>query len=116
VSDENFLYSIEPWATHIYVDNWACAERYMAKEQPTTKIDLRTRIFDYTHIEPNHNSVLLEFSQKDFVANLNDNTRVIANLTEMLSAGVEDNAEFEYGIYKLKTKTLQDLSETLIKI
>jgi hypothetical protein len=42
VTDENYLYHIEPFATHVYIDNWVLAERYIAKEQPNTNIDLHS--------------------------------------------------------------------------
>ena len=117
VISEDFLHFVEPWATHIYVDNWACAERYIAKEQPTTKIDLKTRIFNHGYIEQNNNDILLSFSQKDFMVNANENATIITTLTDIISQdGIEDNAEMELGIFKLKTKIVKDIAKTLIKI
>jgi hypothetical protein len=34
----------------------------------------------------------------------------------MISEGVEDDSEFEYGIFKLKTKKINDISQKLIKL
>jgi hypothetical protein len=115
LTNTDLLYSVEPWATRVYVDNWDCAEQYIAKEQPTSKIDLRTRIFKQEDIEQHQNDVLLEFSQNDFMTNINDNMRIIINLSDMLSDGVENDSMFECGIYQLKTGTLKDISETRIK-
>jgi hypothetical protein len=59
---------------------------------------------------------MLTFSENDFKANINDNMRVIVNLTDILSDGVDNSSDFEYGIFKMKTRTLNDISKTLIKI
>jgi GT2 family glycosyltransferase len=116
VTSEDFLHFIEPWANHIYVDNMVCAERYIAKEQPTTKVDLKKRIMNHGYIEQNNNDILLYFSQKDFMSNGNDNVAIIIQLCNIIAEGVEDNSEMELGIFKMKTKTVKDISNTLIKI
>ena len=36
--------------------------------------------------------------------------------SDIISEGVEDNAEMELGIFKLKTKIVKDISKSLIKI
>jgi hypothetical protein len=47
----------------------------------------------------------------------NSNAGILMKITDILSEdGVEDNAEFELGIFKLKTKVVRDLSKTLIKV
>ena len=116
VITEDFLYFIEPWATNVYVDNWQCAERYITKEQPTTKIDLRKRMFNHGYIEQNNNDVLLYFSQKDFMADANQNSAIMTTLTDILAQGIENNSEMELGIFKLKTKAVKDIAPTLIKV
>lgn len=116
VTTEDFLHFVEPWATHIYVDNMICAERYMLKEQANTKIDLKTRIYNHGYIEQNNDDILLHFSQKDFMANANDNAAIIMKLTDIISQGVDDNSTMELGIFKLTTKTVKDISSTLIKV
>jgi GT2 family glycosyltransferase len=83
VTSEDFLHFIETWATNIFIDNTICGDRYIAKEQPTTKIDLSTRIHNHGYI---------------------------------ISSGVEDNAEMELGIFKMKTKIVKDISKSLIKV
>ncbi len=115
VTTEDFLHFVEPWATNIFVDNMACAERYIAKEQPTTKLDLSQRIRNHGYIDEVNNDVLMTFSQKDFMTNANEASGVIMKLTDIIADGIEDNSEFEYGIFKLRTKTVKDISETLIK-
>lgn len=110
-----FLHVVEPWATHVYVDNWDAAEKYIAKEQPTTRIDLRKRIFKYESIENNNNDLLLSFSESDYFSN-NQHQPLLWNLTNIISEGVEDNSEMELGIFKLKTKNVKDVSSTLIKL
>jgi len=116
VISEDFIHFVEPWATNIFVDNMICAERYIAKEQPTTKIDLSTRIYNHGYIEQINNDIILYFSQKDFMLNGNENSAIITKLTDIIAEGVEDNAEMELGIFKLKTKIVKDISKSLIKI
>ena len=116
VTSEDFLHFVETWATNIFIDNTICGDRYIAKEQPTTKIDLSTRIYNHGYIEQINNDILLYFSQKDFMLNANENSAIITKLTDIISEGVEDNAEMELGIFKLKTKIVKDISKSLIKI
>jgi hypothetical protein len=116
VTSEDFLHFIETWATNIFIDNTICGDRYIAKEQPTTKIDLSTRIHNHGYIEQINNDILLYFSQKDFMLNANENSAIITKLTDIIAGGVEDNAEMELGIFKLKTKIVKDISQTLIKV
>ncbi len=116
VTSEDFLHFIETWATNIFIDNTICGDRYIAKEQPTTKIDLSTRIYNHGYIEQINNDILLYFSQKDFMLNANENSAIITKLTDIIAGGVEDNAEMELGIFKLKTKIVKDISQTLIKV
>jgi GT2 family glycosyltransferase len=117
VISEDFLHFVEPWATNIFVDNMACAERYIEKEQPTTKIDLKKRILNHGYIDEVNNDILLYFSQDEFMKDGNGNAAILMKLTDILSEdGVENNAEFELGIFKLKTKTVKDISQTLIKV
>ncbi len=116
VTTEDFLHFVEPWATHIYVDNMVCAEKYIAKEQPTTKINLSKRILNHGYIDEVNNDILLYFSQDEFMKDGNSNAAIIMKLTDIISSGVEDNAEFEYGIFKMRTKTVKDISKTLIKV
>ena len=116
VTSEDFLHFIETWATNIFIDNTICGNRYIAKEQPTTKIDLSTRIHNHGYIEQIKNDILLYFSQKDFMLNANENSAIITKLTDIIAEGVEDNAEMELGIFKLKTKIVKDISKSLIKV
>ena len=123
VTTIDFLHAIEPWASHVYVDNMKIAKEYLAKEQLTTNVDLTPRIIDskdddVTKLIPSFvpDDVLLTFSENDFKANINGNMRVIINLTDILSNDIDNNSDFEYGIFKMKTGTLNDISKTLIKI
>jgi GT2 family glycosyltransferase len=116
VTSEDFLHFIETWATNIFIDNTICGDRYIAKEQPTTRINLSTRIHNHSYIEQVNNDILLYFSQKDFMLNANENSAIITKLTDIIAGGVEDNAEMELGIFKLKTKIVKDISQTLIKV
>lgn len=117
VTTEDFLHFVEPWASNIFVDNMICAERYIAKEQPTTKIDLRKRILNHGYIDEVNNDILLYFSQDEFMKDGNSNSAILMKLTDILSEdGVENNAEFELGAFKMKTKIVKDVSEKLINI
>jgi GT2 family glycosyltransferase len=117
VTSEDFLYFIEPWASNIFVDNMVCAERYIEKEQPTTKIDLSKRILNHGYIEQVNNDILMYFDCKQFLENPKWYPEIVTTLTDILSEqGVENNSEFELGIFKLKTKVVKDISSTLIKV
>lgn len=116
VTSEDFLHFVEPWASNIFVDNMICAQRYMAKEQLSTTIDLSKRILNHGYIEETNNDVLLYFSEKEFMKNGNENAAIIMKLSDILSEGVDDNSEFEYSIFKLKTKNMNCIRNTLIKI
>jgi hypothetical protein len=117
VITEDFLHFVEPWATNIFVDNMGCAERYIEKEQQTTKIDLRKRILNHGYIKEVNNDILLYFSQDEFMKDGNSNAGILMKITDILSEdGVENNSDFELGIFKLKTKVVKDLSKTLIKV
>jgi GT2 family glycosyltransferase len=116
VENPDFIHFLEPWCSNIFVDNWEMAEKYMSAEQPTTKIDLKPRIRKHEEIDSVNNDILLYFNYKDFISNPKWNPQVITNLTEMISDGVEDDSEFEYGIFKLKTKKINDISQKLIKL
>lgn len=116
VTTEDFLHFVEPWATNIFVDNMICAERYIAKEQPTTKIDLRKRILNHGYIEETKNDILLYFSEKEFMKNGNENAAIIMKLSDIIAEGIEDSADLELGIFKMKTKTVKDISNTLVKV
>jgi glycosyltransferase involved in cell wall biosynthesis len=118
VIDENYLYHVEPFATHVYIDNWVLAERYITKEKSHSNIDLRTRIFNHGYIEQNNNNMLLYFSQKDFVANNPmENMGIIQNLGNIISDGYEPDSEMMLGIFKLKTfGDLKDNTSSLINL
>ena len=113
----DLLHFVEPWFNVVYVTNEQLVKDYISREQPTTKINLsdRVRFVDRVGFDIIH-GVLLEFDQNEFLKNANENAAVISNLTDILSDGVEENSEFEYGIFKMRTKTIKDLAPTLIKV
>lgn len=116
VISEDFLHFVEPWASNIFVDNMVCAQRYISKEQPTSKIDLNKRILNHGYIEEVNNDILLYFSEKEFMKNGNENAAIVMKLSDIIAEGVEDNSEFELGIFKMKTKIVKDTSSSLIKL
>jgi glycosyltransferase involved in cell wall biosynthesis len=117
VENPDFVHFLEPWCTNIFVDNWNMAEKYIEMEQPTTTFDLRQRIRKHSEIRSVNNDVLVYFNYKDFMSNPRWHPQVITKLSEMLSdPEIENNAEFEYGIFKLKTNNIKDISNTLIKL
>ena len=113
----DLLHFIEPWATVVYVTNPQLVKDYIDKEQPTTNLDLseRVKLVDETGSDIVH-GVLLEFDQAEFMKNTNENSAIITKLTDILAEGVEDDSEFEYGIFKLRTKKVKDISLNLIKV
>ena len=116
VTSEDFLHFVEPWASNIFVDNMICAQRYMAKEQLSTNIDLRKRILNHGYIEEINNDILLYFSEKEFMKNGNENAAIIMKLSDILSEGVDDNSEFELGVFKMKTRNVKDITGKLIRV
>jgi GT2 family glycosyltransferase len=116
-TDINLLHFVEPWANCVYVTNENLVKEYIAKEQPTTKIDLsqRVKVIGNPGFEIIH-QVLLEFDQSEFLMYANENAAVISKLTDIIAGGVEDDSEFEYVIFKLRTKKIKDLAPTLIKV
>jgi hypothetical protein len=116
VTSEDFLHFVEPWASNIFVDNMVCAQRYMAKEQLNTTIDLSKRILNHGYIEETNNDVLLYFSEKEFMKNGNENAAIIMKLSDILSEGVDDNSEFELGVFKMKTRNVKDITGKLIQV
>lgn len=116
VTSEDFLHFVEPWASNIFVDNMVCAQRYIEKEQPTTKIDLRKRILNHGYIDNINNDILLYFSEKEFMKNGNENAAIIMKLSDILSEGVDDNSEFELGVFKMKTRNVKDITGKLIRV
>jgi glycosyltransferase involved in cell wall biosynthesis len=116
VVSTDFLHAIEIWAQHIYVDNMVCAERYIATEQPTTKIDLHQRIYNHGYIDEVKDDVLLYFKEDEFMKNIAENMNIIQNLNGMITDSAESNADMEFGIFRLKTLTIKDYSNTLIRV
>lgn len=117
VENPDFVHFLEPWCSNIFVDNWAMAEKYISSEQPTTTVDLRRRLRKHSEIDAVNNDVLVYFNYKDFLSNYKWHAQVITKMSEMLSdSDMESNAEFEYTIFKVKTKNIKDISNTLIKL
>lgn len=119
-TDVNFIHFVEPWASVVYVDNWEAAEKYIATEQPTTKLDLKKRIKSFTEFTPEHDVTLI-FSQKDFLADANVNASVVTKMSDIItdmSTEVEEGvmSQFEYGIFKLQINKIKDLAPDLIKV
>jgi GT2 family glycosyltransferase len=116
VTTVDFLHAIEPWAQHIYVDNMMCAEKYIASEQPTTKIKLSDRILNHGYIDKMGDEILLTFSQDEFMKDAYQHLNVIQNLNSILTDSAESNSEAQLGIFHLKTLNITDYSSTLIKV
>lgn len=113
LSSPEFLHHIEPWASRLYVDNAAIVEEYIAAEQPTTNVDLRSRIF--TNMSDITGNVVLKFSEEDFRRDPNGCNNVLTNLNDILT-GITDVGPYEYGPFKLNIMCIDDLASTLIKI
>jgi hypothetical protein len=114
----DLLHFVEPWFSCVYSANENLVKEYIAREQPTTKIDLskRVRHIDNVGFEIIH-GILLEFDQQEFLKNANENSGIISMLTDILtSSNIVDDAEFEYGIFIIRTKKVKDIAPTLIKV
>lgn len=117
VTMPEFLHAIEPWATCTYVDNWDVAKTYIGTEQPTTKLLLNGRRLDkLVDGAPIPHDVVLEFSQKDFMANGQENLGIIHNLSALIADSAEPNSKMELGIFKLTTHDLKDLAPSMVKL
>lgn len=117
VETTDFIHFLEPWCSNIFVDNWEVAEKYISLEQPTTKIDLKQRVKKLEDEENSKNDILIYFNYKDFMSNPKENPQIIVNLSDILSdPDIENNSEFEYGIFRMKTNIINDMSKTLIKV
>lgn len=117
VETTDFIHFLEPWCSNIFVDNWEVAEKYISLEQPTTKIDLKQRVKKLEDEENSKNDILIYFNYKDFMSNPKGNPQIIVNLSDILSdPDIENNSEFEYGIFRMKTNIINDISKTLIKV
>lgn len=117
VTDVNFLKYVEPWARTVYVDNWAIGEQYISDEQPSTEVDLWKRVKERM-ASPCilKHDIIIEFSEKDFMANPNENAQFITNINQIITDSVESNSVMECGIFKLYSKDINDISSTLIKV
>ncbi len=117
VETTDFIHFLEPWCSNLFVDNWEVAEKYISLEQPTTKIDLKQRVKKLEDEENSKNDILIYFNYKDFMSNPKGNPQIIVNLSDILSdPDIENNSEFEYGIFRMKTNIINDISKTLIKV
>jgi hypothetical protein len=117
VETTDFIHFLEPWCSNIFVDNWEVAEKYISLEQPTTKIDLKQRVKKLEDEGNSKNDILIYFNYKDFMSNPKGNPQIIVNLSDILSdPDIENNSEFEYGIFRMKTNIINDISKTLIKV
>lgn len=113
----DFLHMIEPFATDVFVDNWPAAEEYIKFEQPTTKINLRERMYHFVGAtKPLSDSLVLEFSQKDFEANPQENMNILQNLAAIIEGSAEPFSEMQLGIFKLTTKDLKDMSKEMVYV
>ena len=111
----DFLHFIEPWASVIYVGNWPITENYIKTEQTNTKVNLSSRIKLVSQYIPIHD-VLIEFSQKDFMLSGQENASIIQNLSAIIEDSAEPNSVMELGCFTLTTKSLTDISSTLIRV
>lgn len=115
LSSVDFLHFVEPWATRVYVDKFEVAEKYIAKEQPTTRLNLKSRIFPFESLLLVHGDAVLHFSEKDFMQNINDNSALLTKMTDILAEGVEDHSEYELGIFKLQTRRVIDVAPNMTR-
>lgn len=117
VESVDFVKFLEPWCSNIFVDNWKIAETVISSEKPFGTFDLKERVRKHSDINSVNNDALVYFNFKEFLSNPKWHSQVISKLSEMLSdPEIENNAEFEYAIFKVKTKNIKDISNTLIKI
>jgi len=83
LNNPQFLSSLEPWCSTIYMDNWAVRHEYIILEQPNTSFDLDDKIRNINNYDqPKENGILVtidgnNINQQDF--------QYIQQLPEILS-------------------------------
>lgn len=107
-SNINLLTILEPWCSHIYVDNESLVEPYIQQEQPNTQIDLSNRI----NIEGVESEIIVRvdgntFNQQDF--------GIIQQLTEI----IQDSGQigkFKLGNLEISIQGMTEYQNELIHI
>ena len=111
LNSPQFLSSLEPWCSTIYMDNWAVRHEYIILEQPNTSFDLDDKIRNMNNYDrAKENEILVtidcnNFNQQDF--------QYIQQLPEILQDSGEIGS-FELGNLHINIVHLKTYEKELI--
>ena len=120
---EEYLGSIEPWCSNLYLDEdqMYIAQSYIQKEQSNTTYDLSQKIKSSSKnltwkMELCSNDVIVEFKSKDITLD-NHSFYLIQSMSEVLSSDqIEPWSEYEFGSLKIIVRKSIDRVRDLIFI
>ena len=104
--NDQFLASLEPWCSTIYVDN--SRSHYITLEQPNTSFDLSKRVLPYDNEK--NNEILVKIDRNNFT---NQDSQFILQLPEILSDSGEIGS-FELGNLHINVIQLNTYEKELI--
>ena len=107
-SNAQLLTVLEPWCSRISIDNESLIQEYIEKEQPNTKIDLKSRI-NNSNIQ---SEIIISINGTSFN---NQDFQIIQQLSEILKDSGEVG-EFELGNLHIKINALNEYQNDLIKL
>ena len=107
-SNINLLTVLEPWCSHIYVDNESLVEPYIQQEQPNTQIDLSNRV-NTSNVE-SEITIRIDgntFNQQDF------------SIIQQLSEIIKDSGQvgkFKLGNLEISIQGMTEYQNELINL
>ena len=107
-SNINLLTVLEPWCSHIYVDNESLVEPYIQQEQPNTQIDLSNRV-NASNVE-SEITIRIDgntFNQQDF------------SIIQQLSEIIKDSGQvgkFKLGNLEISIQGMTEYQNELINL
>jgi glycosyltransferase involved in cell wall biosynthesis len=107
----NFLATLEPWCSTIFIDDGKVVSDYIEFEQKNTMFDLKKRVKLRSVYYPT-NDVIVEFDAKEITQN---KLEFIAKLPEILKDSGEVGV-MEYDIFRITINSLNTYEKTLIKL
>ena len=107
-SNAQLLTVLEPWCSRISIDNESLIQEYIEKEQPNTKIDLKSRI-NNSNIQ---SEIIISINGTSFN---NQDFQIIQQLSEILKDSGEVG-KFELGNLHIKINALNEYQNDLIKL
>lgn len=111
LNSPQFLSSLEPWCSAIYMDKWAVRHEYIILEQPNTSFDLDDKIRNINNYDrEKENGILVTIDSNNFT---NQDSQMLPQLSEILSDSGEIG-EFKLGNMKIIVNNLKTYEKELI--